>query len=450
LDHLIVREERLAKLLQPHLQVQQETLKILQQTLSHAGHAPARSSGGAMHRDGALDVEDVQCGVAEQLEHDIAAVLPLLRTLPEAEREGVWQSIKKAVLSESELHTAIEQEERAVAAVDSKPQQAATEVTPERLQAYLRKRSGSDDVEVVEIAAELGGYSKDTFIVKLRGPGRPADDIVIRRDLPQGPLEESVTIEFAVLKAMYDSGVRVAEPLWVETDSAALGRPFMVVKKVPGKQPVNVKLEVASEGGTECVRQLAQILAKIHSVDPRLAGVSDAEASEPTARHILKMLDRYEGQWRRRRMGPSPVIAAAFAWMRNNIPPHLPSARIIHGDPTVRNMLFHEGEATALLDWETWHLGDPAEDVVYSRIDVDRFLPWEEYLAEYRRNGGAEIEPQRLRYWEMWLYLRGAVTSISMMDRLEVDPPPDIRPAFGGPHFTRMCVRKVADIMQTL
>ena len=450
LDHLIVREERLAKLLQPHLQVQRETLSVLQRALSRAGSEPAKSLGASTQADSAHEGERAHCRVAEQLERDIAAVLPLLGKFAEAERREVWQAIKKAVLSESELHTAIEHEEQAIAAMDSKPQQAATEVTTERLQAYLRKRVGAGDVEVVEIAAELGGYSKDTFIVKLRGPGRPADDIVIRRDLPQGPLEESVTIEFAVLKAMHDAGVLVAEPLWVETDAAALGQPFMVVKKVPGKQPVNVKLEVAGEGGAECVRQLAQVLAKIHSVDPRLAGVSDAEAAESTSRHILKMLDRYEGQWHRRRMGPSPVIAAAFAWMRNNIPPNLPPARIIHGDPTVRNMLFDRGQATALLDWETWHLGDPAEDLAYSRIDVDRFMPWEDYLAEYRRNGGAEIEPQRLRYWEMWVYLRGAVTSISMMDRLLVDPPPDIRPAFGGPHFTRMCVRKVADIMQTL
>jgi aminoglycoside phosphotransferase (APT) family kinase protein len=374
--------------------------------------------------------------------------VPRLGELKEDERARAWQAIKNTVRSEGDLHAALEDQEKQIASACAARRDPATEVTAERLQAYLRKRLGAA-VEVVSINAELGGYSKDTFIVQLGGAGRPADEIVIRRDLLLGPLEASVKDEFPVLKAMHEAGARVAEPLWLETDPSALGHPFMVMRKVPGKQPVNVKLEVASEGASECARQLARVLAKIHSVDPRRAGIPEAEMRRPTSEHILRLLDSFEEQWHRRRMGPSPVVAAGFAWMRSNIPADLPPPQIIHGDPTVRNMLFDQGEATALLDWETWHLGDPAEDLVYSRIDVDRFMTWEDFLAEYRAAGGPEISPERLRYWDMWLYLRGAVTSMSMMDRLLVDPPPDIRPAFGGPHFTRMCIRKVAEFLQT-
>jgi aminoglycoside phosphotransferase (APT) family kinase protein len=303
---------------------------------------------------------------------------------------------------------------------------------------------------VVAIETLLGGYSKDTFIVKLQGHGRPADEIVIRRDIPHGPLEGSVTSEFAVLKAMFDAGVPVAEPLWVESDCAALDQPFIVVKRMPGKQLVDVKLDVTGEGTAQCTRQLARVLAKIHRVDPRRAGIGAADAQLSVQSHILRLLDQFEEQWRRRRLGPSAVVAAGLAWMRCNIPDNLPRPTIVHGDPTVRNMLFADGQVTAMLDWETWHLGDPGEDLAYSRIDVERFMPWPEFIAEYHAHGGAPFSRESERFWGMWVYLRGAITSISMMDRLTMDPPADIRPAFGGPYFTRFCIRKVAEYLQSL
>jgi aminoglycoside phosphotransferase (APT) family kinase protein len=433
LDHLIVREEQLDSLCAQFSVHEHSALGCLQSILGNAGKAKSRKHGS----------------VAEQLEQGIAELMPRLPGLSSAARADAWRTLKELIKSEDDFYAAIERGEIAAAQVPARAPNS--ELRAAEFQTYLNRRAAPGSaIEVAEINTLLGGYSKDTFILTLRGKGRPADDIVVRRDIRNGPLESSVTSEFAVLKAMFESGVPVAEPLWIEADPAVLGEPFIVTRRMPGKQLVDVKLDVAGEGTAECTRQLARVLARIHSADPRRAGVSESELKQSTQCHILRLLNQFEEQWRRRRLGPSAVVAAGLAWMRCNIPSDLPQPRIIHGDPTVRNMLFSEGQVTAMLDWETWHLGDPGEDLAYSRIDVERFMPWQEFIAEYHAQGGAPFSRDSERYWGMWVYLRGAITSVSMMDRLLIDPPADIRPAFGGPYFTRFCIRKVAEYMQTL
>jgi aminoglycoside phosphotransferase (APT) family kinase protein len=416
LDHLIAREEQLAAL----------------------AAAQLGAAAGLPH-DALLG----WCAAAEALEELVAQQVMRLREQDTAARHAAWFAIGQAMAQEAALHDGLERAEAAIAA-DYSRSHGPADFDAAELAAYLRSRDGAA-IEVTRLDKILGGYSKDTFIAELAGAGRPAEAIVLRRDLANGPLEGSVADEFAVLAAMHAAGIEVPRPLWVEQDANALGAPLIVTERVPGRQIIDLKLDVVGEGAEDCVRQLARMLAQIHAVDPRRAGVGATDLERPVQQHIRGLLERFEEQWRRRRLGPSPTIAAGFAWMKSNIPDDLPGPVIVHGDATVRNMLFEDGRATALLDWETWHLGDPGEDLAYCRMDVERFMPWAEFLAEYHAHGGKPFSAASERFWSMWVYLRGAVTSVSMMDRLLIDPPPDIRPAFGGPHFVRVLSRKVAE-----
>lgn len=416
LDHLIARQENYPEL------------------LCHFEDAAQDAASGSGMTAAEVLSESELAELVRRLSADTDATAPLRSAL------------HRLLSAERELHDALERHEQAVATTSLAADEQPTALEAAPLQAYLRRRFAGE-LDVVDIKTPMGGYSKDTFIVTLHGTARPADGIVIRCDLPGGPLETTAVSEFGVLKAMHMAGVPVAEPLWAEADGHALGRPFIAVRQVAGKQPMGMTLEFTGEDAPAFARQLARVLAQVHQVDPRAAGLDEGALSRSTAAHIVDLLDQYEEQWRRRRLGPSPTMTAGLQWMRHNIPCDLPAPRIVHGDATLRNMLFEHGRATALLDWETWHLGDPGEDLAYCRDEVERFLPWQDFLAEYRDAGGTPPSAEVQRYWGMWMYLRGAVTSVSQMDRLLDDPPPDIRPAFGGPHFTRYCVRKVAEYL---
>jgi aminoglycoside phosphotransferase (APT) family kinase protein len=391
---------------------------------------------GSAHARGSLDM------ALALLDHLIVRDGTLAEAVAERNRGVAGRDL---VLSELQFLRRLAEAEAAVA--DTVAPAETGSVTAARIEAWLRPRaSGGLPVSVVEMGSPLGGYSKDVFVVRLAGAGRPADAIVIRRDLPKGPLEGSVVEEAAVLRAMHRAGIPVAEPLWVEPDPRHFGGAALILRFAEGAPPTDIRAHVGPDAVDSQLRQLARILARIHGVDPQAAGIDRATSDRPLAKHILELLDRFDAQWQRRRAAPNPVIAAGLAWMRANLPGDDPAPVIVHGDCSLRNLLFADGRATAMLDWETWHLGDPAEDLAYCRDEVEAAMPWPEFLAEYRAAGGPAVSEARLRFWSLWKYLRGAITSVSMLNAVS-DRSADLRTAFGGVFFTRHCLTRTAELL---
>jgi aminoglycoside phosphotransferase (APT) family kinase protein len=188
------------------------------------------------------------------------------------------------------------------------------------------------------------------------------------------------------------------------------------VKWVPGApiMDLNASLEAEarpSVGG----RLLAQALAQIHCLDVRSLGLAGIRAEVSRRQHVLTMLATYERQWLRRRTWCSPVIAAAFGWMRQNIPDGDEPVRVVHGDASLRNILVDQGRLSAIIDWELWHLGDPAEDLAYCRSDVEQVMRWEDFLSEYNKHGGHGDNVASLRFYGMWKSLRNATMAMNIV-----------------------------------
>jgi aminoglycoside phosphotransferase (APT) family kinase protein len=121
------------------------------------------------------------------------------------------------------------------------------------------------------------------------------------------------------------------------------------------------------------------------------------------------MLDLY----RRNSESPNPRLEATFGWLFANIPDcGGRSARLVHGDIGFHNLLMHEGQVTAVLDWEFNHFGDPAEDVSYCRPFVERVLPWQEFLSMYQACGGAPYSAEQDRFFSVWRNARNAASCV--------------------------------------
>jgi len=191
----------------------------------------------------------------------------------------------------------------------------------------------------------------------------------------------------------------------------------------------------------------ARTMGAVHGIEPSAAGLSAAKQGLSTQRHIEILLDRFEDQWHRRRAAESAVLAAAFAWMRTAMPQEPIALRIVHGDCSLRNLMFEGDRPTALLDWETWHLGDPAEDLAYVRNEINGRLAWSEFMAAYHAAGGRGVTDARMHYWSIWREFRGAITSVSMMNSV-TEGDADLRSAFGGLFFTRTLIAEVSRRLQ--
>lgn len=156
--------------------------------------------------------------------------------------------------------------------------------------------------------------------------------------------------------------------------------------------------------------QCAGALARVHALDP---GAFDF-LPRLDARAQLAELARLH-----RAFGEAlPAFEAAIAWLERETPePQEP--RLVHGDFRTGNFLVDADGLSAVLDWELAHLGDPAEDIGwlcmrswrFGRDDLPAggFAARDDFLARYAALGGARVEPERVRYWELLAALKWGV-----------------------------------------
>ncbi len=321
------------------------------------------------------------------------------------------------------------------------------EVTPTRLEAFLRARvPGWSDAVVEHIDRAMAGYSKDTFLFRATRAGDDVLDAVVRRDLPFGPGENTVIDEFALLRALQGHGLPLAEPLWCEPDPRWLGQPFIVSRRMSGDNGTEAWAQDEATRLSVC-GELAVILARLHTISPEVLGV--APDRDPAA-HILDYVAEWEDRWRRHKIHESPTLEQGFAWLRANVPADLDRLSIIHSDVGFHNILTEAGRITALLDWEFSHLGDPAEDLGYCRQFVEPLMPWDAFLAAYRAAGGGAYSDAGARFYEVWRGVRNAVSCSVAWNGFLNDRYPALKMGYQGVPLYRRFVLDVADKLERM
>ena len=274
---------------------------------------------------------------------------------------------------------------------------------------------GSDPGELT-LSPIPGGASRETWLVESVGGGDSAGRWVLRRD-PEGsvslvPMRE----EFALIEAAAAAGIPVPPPLACEAQGGRFGSAGMLVGFVEGSSvaPRLLRKPEYERARRRLPGQLAEALARIHSVPPAtLAGVLPQAPTDPAAAQI--------SEWERQldEIGePLPAVELGLRWLRANAPePADPG--LVHGDFRLGNFIVSEAGLEAVIDWELAHLGDPAEDLGWLCIRSWRFgndeLPvagvgaLEDFLATYRAAGGRDLDPDRIRYWEVFGNVKWAV-----------------------------------------
>src|SRR5262249_34460344 len=126
--------------------------------------------------------------------------------------------------------------QRAAAATDAAPLQISTAAVHD----YLLRRFPGSRMELSRCAQLPGGRSKITLILELQSPGATGTaatlprELVLRCDRPGSVQATTVRDEFAVLEATYRANAFAPEPLWLESDPAPLGVPFLAMRRMPG------------------------------------------------------------------------------------------------------------------------------------------------------------------------------------------------------------------------
>jgi aminoglycoside phosphotransferase (APT) family kinase protein len=263
----------------------------------------------------------------------------------------------------------------------------------------------------IEISPIPGGASRETWLVEGEGGAW-----VLRRD-PKGSVSlVPIGVEFGLIERAAAAGVPVPAPLALEPDGGRFGTSGMLMSFVAGTSvaPRILRRPELEDARRRLPVQLAEALARIHSIDPGvLEGQLPASPEDPA----IAQIEEWERQLDEIRE-PLPAVELGLRWLRRNSPePAEP--RLVHGDFRLGNFIVGDQGLVAVIDWELAHLGDPAEDIGWLCIRSWRFGnddrpvagvgDLDEFTAAYESAGGASVERDRVRYWEAFGNVKWAI-----------------------------------------
>jgi aminoglycoside phosphotransferase (APT) family kinase protein len=371
----------------------------------------------------ALDDNPVFIGIPESAEPLEELLMVLSRAKAgQAGAERFDSFLARVVGAEASLRGAYES---AVANVRPVGMRSVQAVTAAALQHYLRSHpQSSPEVRVKSVIDIPGGRSKRTFLVELERPAHLPPALVLRMDTGRG-VGTNVSDEFPLLDRVARLGLPVPEPLWLETKPEVFGFPFIVFRRMPGEAAGDL-IDGAFKKVPETGRALARALAAVHAAGAQM--IEDPAMRGSAVPHTEALLKHYHDWWTAKKPFPSLVTEAAFIWLRRNLEAGLGQATVVHADTAFHNLLLDERGNACLLDWEFAHFGDAAEDLASCRPAVQRFMPWEDFLAEYYSHGGHRVTDFQLDYFEVWRPLRNAVLCGTVLHSLIHGEADDIDP----------------------
>ncbi|MFH5924378.1 phosphotransferase [Roseomonas xinghualingensis] len=207
-----------------------------------------------------------------------------------------------------------------------------------------------------------GGQSNPTFHLQT-----PSGAYVLRKKPPGKllPSAHAVEREFRVMQALAGSEVPVPMTHLLCEDADVIGTPFFVMDHVPGRIFADrVMLSGTAEDRRAVYGELARVLAALHRVDWRAAGLADFGKTE---QYMERQVQRWTRQWEASKVEEMPAMDRVAAWLSAHLPEDSEIA-IAHGDYRLGNVILHptEPRIAAVLDWELATLGHPLADLAYA------------------------------------------------------------------------------------
>ena len=294
------------------------------------------------------------------------------------------------------------------------------------LSEYLQERLGtSGPVDIVNPERIAVGWSHETWLfeaVWADGVAGQRRDFCLRRDPGNALLREQSDLaeQFRVLRCLEATDVPAPRAYWYEADPTVLGAPAIVMERVVGECPSPWRragrdyYAAAAERGVLPVN-FTEALAAVHNVDWQSAGLGflgvPGEGNDFALREIEK--------WQRLIVDSGhpghPILTDLIGWLKHNAP-STERLTLVHGAYRTGNVLIHEDQVSAILDWELQVIGDPMYDVAYMLTKLNRegtellsnVVPRELFFERYQQATGIEIDEARCAYYQLLYAMRSA------------------------------------------
>lgn len=307
--------------------------------------------------------------------------------------------------------------------------QVAAVADTDALSRWLADVAGAESLRILAMDKLDGGAIQENWALRVEvegGPHAGAQDWVLRTDAPSG-IATSLgrPQEFALLRAAQGAGVTVPEPLFLCNDGAVFGKPFYVMRRVPGRAEGHrlVRDPAIERKGDALAERLGRELARIHSIVPprpdldflAVPGGPPAHARIAAYRGYLDAMSE-----------PNPALEWALRWLELNAPVE---GRVVlcHSDFRTGNYMVADGELTGILDWEFAAWSDPMEDIGWFCYRYWRFGAEQReaggvgsrdaFYRGYEAESGRRVDRAVIPYWEIMAAVRWAVIALQQGER---------------------------------
>ena len=311
-------------------------------------------------------------------------------------------------------------------------------------------RATVDEAMTVNNLTRLsGGAVQENFGAEIILADGDHHSVVVRTDaVSQVSASLSRAEEFNVLQVAFEGGVTVPQPMWCCEDTDFIGRPFYIMQRAPGTAAAHqlVRDDALVPDRRQLLLRLGEELAKIHAVSPfapELASLPSAGDSP-----ALHRIAEYRG-FLDDLGAAEPALEWALGCLTRHAPPAGPLA-FCHGDFRTGNFMVHDGDVSAILDWEFASFSDPMEDLGWFCARCWRFGQWDrpagglgsrEVLFEgYERTSGVAVDPRVVRYWELMATVRWAVIALQQGARYSAGGEASLELVLTGYMVPEMCL----------
>ena len=305
--------------------------------------------------------------------------------------------------------------------------------------AYLRERIptsdafGSDgeratvvgDVGIEDLTQIAVGWSHETWLfdaVWSDGRDEHRSGICLRRDPGNALLREHSDLgeQYRVLRCLAETEVPAPKVYWYEPDPAVLGAPALVMEKVPGECPSPWRqagrdyYSAAADRGVLPV-SFTDALAAIHTADWEGVGLEFLGVPDPGDGFARREIATWRRLIESSGHAGHPILNDLIGWLEANAP-STERLTLVHGAYRTGNVLIHNDEVSAVLDWELQVIGDPMYDVAYVLTELNRsgtdllsnVVPRELFFERYEAATGLTIDEDRCRYYQLLYAMRSA------------------------------------------
>jgi aminoglycoside phosphotransferase (APT) family kinase protein len=225
---------------------------------------------------------------------------------------------------------------------------------------YLRAQGV--DVGDLEVEQFPAGHSNLTYLL------RSGEWEAVLRRPPLGPVPpraHDMPREFRILQRLSPVFPLAPRPYVLCEDVSVIGAPFYVMERRRGvilDQDLPSNWTPDPELHREIAESLVRVLADLHAVDWRAAGLG--EIGHPEG-YMQRQVSGWIERLSHARTGDIEFLDELTHWLMQNVP-ESPPATVVHNDYKLNNVLLDAHEPrriTAVLDWEMATVGDPLSDI---------------------------------------------------------------------------------------